>query len=106
PALVTTAINLAARFCPHGITLGTWGSEWVNPSRDLLNEIMESCFYHADTLGLKSIAFPLLATGNGQFSREVCLDTMFRFLARKLAHGLTTVQEARLVLYAPGFAKK
>jgi len=102
-AVVTPAGSLPARFVLHGVTMGQWGAEWVNPSRDLLNEIMESCFYHADSLGLRSIAFPLLGTGAGQFSREVCLDTMFRFLARKLAHGLTTVQEARIVIYAPGF---
>jgi serine/threonine protein kinase len=99
-AIVTPAGALAARFVLHGITMGRWESEWVNPSRDLLNEIMESCFYHADSLGMRTIAFPLLGTGAGQFSRDVCLDTMFRFLARKLAHGLTTVREARIVLFA------
>jgi O-acetyl-ADP-ribose deacetylase (regulator of RNase III) len=99
-AVVTPAGALPARFVLHGVTMGTWGEDRVGPSRDLLNEIMESCFYHADTLGLTSIAFPLLGTGAGQFSREVCLDTMFRFLARKLEHGLTTVREARLILFA------
>jgi serine/threonine protein kinase len=101
-AVVTLAGLLPARFVIHGVTMGKWGAEWVNPSRDVLNEIMESCFYHADTLGLRSIAFPLLGTGAGRFSQEVCLDTMFRFLARKLARGLTTVREARIVVYAPG----
>lgn len=105
-AVVTPAGSLPARFVLHGVTMGQWGAEWVNPSRDLLNEIMESCFYHADTLGLRSIAFPLLGTGAGQFSREVCLGTMFRFLARKLAHGLTTIQEARIVIYAPGVPRR
>ncbi len=100
-AVVTPAGALPARFVLHGVTLGKWGEEWVTPSRDLLNEIVESCFYHADTLGLRSIAFPLLATGTGRFSKEVCLDTLFRSLARKLARGLTTVREARLVIYAP-----
>ncbi|XFA73019.1 serine/threonine-protein kinase [Thermosynechococcaceae cyanobacterium Okahandja] len=104
-AVVTPAGSLPARFVLHGITMGQWKDEWVNPSRDLLNEIMESCFYHADTLGLRSIAFPLLGTGAGQFSREVCLDTMFRFLARKLAHGLTTVQEARIVIFVLGIGQ-
>lgn len=99
-AVVTPAGSLPVRFVLHGVTMGRWGSEWVVPSRDLLNEIMESCFYHGDTLGLRSMAFPLLGTGEGRFSREVCLDTMFRFLARKLARGLTTVQEARIVINA------
>lgn len=89
-AVVTPAGSLPARFVLHGVSLGKWGTESIRPSRDLINEIMESCFYHADTLGLHSIAFPLLGTGAGRFSKEVCLDTMFRFLARKLARGLMT----------------
>ena len=83
--------------------MGRLGAERIRPSRDLLNEIMESCFYHADSLGLQSLAFPLLGTGVGQFSREVCLDMMFHFLARRLARGVTIVKEVRIVLYAPRF---
>jgi hypothetical protein len=29
----------------------------------------------------------------------VCLDTMFRFLARMLLHGLTSVREARIIIF-------
>jgi serine/threonine protein kinase len=97
-AFPTPAGKLLSRFVLHGITKGHWQSEWIGPSRDLINEIMESCFYHADSLGLRSIAFPLLGAGQGHFSREECLDTMFRFLIRKMARGLTTVQEARIVI--------
>ena len=48
---------------------------------------------------MESIAFPLLGTGGGCFSKSECLDAMFRFLAVKFLRGLTTVREARLVLY-------
>ncbi|MBA4063181.1 MAG: hypothetical protein C0501_05605 [Isosphaera sp.] len=41
---------------------------------------MDGCYYHADTLGLQSVAFPLFRTGNGGFDRRVCLDTMFRVI--------------------------
>jgi O-acetyl-ADP-ribose deacetylase (regulator of RNase III) len=71
----------------------------VQPSRDLIAEIMASCFYHADTLDIRSIAFPLLGTGSGGFSKDVCLDAMCRFLARMLLRGLTCVQEVRIVLF-------
>jgi O-acetyl-ADP-ribose deacetylase (regulator of RNase III) len=71
----------------------------LSPSRDLISEIMASCFYHADTLHVRTIAFPLLGTGVGGFSRAICLDTMFRFLARTLARGLTSVREARIVIF-------
>jgi len=98
-AVVTPGGDLPARFVLHAVTIDVANSGWVLPSRDVIAEIMESCFYHADSLNLKSIAFPLLGTGTGRFSRELCLDTMFRFLARKFLHGLTTVQEARIVIF-------
>ncbi|MBV8266512.1 MAG: serine/threonine-protein kinase, partial [Planctomycetaceae bacterium] len=97
--VVTSAGRLAARFLFHGVTMGMLGDDWVLPSRDLIAEIMASCFYHADTLNVRSIAFPLLGTGVGGFSREVCLDTMYRYLARMFLHGLTCVQEARIVIF-------
>jgi O-acetyl-ADP-ribose deacetylase (regulator of RNase III)/tRNA A-37 threonylcarbamoyl transferase component Bud32 len=75
------------------------GRAVVLPTRDLITEIMASCFYHADSLCLTNIAFPLLGTGAGGFSRETCLDTMFRFLTRTLLRGVTFVVEARIVLF-------
>jgi serine/threonine protein kinase len=97
--VVTSAGDLPARFLFHGVTLGLIGDDWIEPSRDLIAEIMASCFYHADTLNVQSIAFPLLGTGAAGFSREVCLDTMFRYLARMFLHGLSCVQEARIVIF-------
>lgn len=96
---VTSAGSLPVRFIFHGITLGTQRDASVRPSRDLIAEILVSCFYHADSYRVQSMALPLLGTGKGAFSREVCLDTMFRFLARMFLHGMTTVREARIVLF-------
>ena len=98
-AVVTSAGDLPARFIFHGVTLTVGEGERVRPSRDLLAEILTSCFYHADALNVRSIALPLLGTGTGGFSREVCLDTLFRFLLRHLHHGVTAVEEARLVIF-------
>jgi O-acetyl-ADP-ribose deacetylase (regulator of RNase III) len=97
--VVTPAGELPARFVFHGITLEGPVEDRVCPSRDLISEILAACFYHADTLFVRTIAFPLLGTGTGGFAQEVCLDTMFRFLARMLLRGLTSVREVRLVLY-------
>lgn len=99
--VVTPAGQLPARFVFHGITLEGNVEQRVCPSRDLIADILASCFYHADTLYVRTIAFPLLGTGAGGFAPEVCLDTMVRFLARLLLRGLTSVQEVRLVLYSP-----
>jgi hypothetical protein len=45
------------------------------------------------------MAFPVLGTGAGRLSEEICLDTMFRYLVRTLLHGVTSVREARIVLF-------
>ena len=66
--VVTSAGRQRRRFLFHGVTMGLLGDDWVLPSRDLIAEIMASCFYHADTLNVRSIAFPLLGTGVGGFS--------------------------------------
>jgi serine/threonine protein kinase len=100
-AVVTLGGSLPAKFVFHGVTLGYATHRLVIPSRNLIAEIMASCFYHADSLYVQRIAFPLLGTGAGGFSPEVCLDTMFQFLARMFLHGLSCVQEARVVLFAP-----
>jgi O-acetyl-ADP-ribose deacetylase (regulator of RNase III) len=99
--VVTSGGRLRARFVFHGVTVGRFQGQVFFPSRDLISEILASCFYHADTLDVRSLAFPLLGTGACGFSKEVCLDTMFRFLARMLLRGLTCVQEVRVVLFEP-----
>lgn len=103
-ALVTSAGALPARFVFHAVTIGReWEKEtWkVGPTRDLITELMQSCFYHADSLHVRTLAFPLLGTGAGRLPRDVILDTMFRFLAHKFLQGLTSVCKARIVLF-PG----
>jgi serine/threonine protein kinase len=98
-AVVTAGGRLTARLIFHGVTIGFVNDLLVTPSRDLISEIMTSCFYHADSHDVRSIAFPMLGTGAMRFPRELCLDTMFQFLARTLLRGLTCVQDARIVLF-------
>jgi serine/threonine protein kinase len=98
-AVVTSAGNLNARYVFHGVTVGLSSAGVVVPSRDLISEIMASCFYHADSLQVRTIAFPLLGTGGMGFSRGICLDTIFQSLARLFLHGLTSLVEARVVLF-------
>lgn len=102
-AVVTSAGRMPVRFIFHGVTLDFSKRGYILlPSRDLILEIMSSCFYHADTLNVRTIAFPLLGTGAGGFEADVCLDTMFHHLARTLTRGVTSVQEATIVLFHPG----
>jgi serine/threonine protein kinase len=96
---VTSGGSLPARLVFHGVTVGFTEETFVEPSRDLIAEIMASCFYHADSHDIRSIAFPLLGAGAMGFPRDVCLDTMFQFLARMLLRGLTSVKDARIILF-------
>jgi O-acetyl-ADP-ribose deacetylase (regulator of RNase III) len=98
-AVVTPGGNLPARFVFHGVTVGFIDGHLVRPSRDLIAEIMASCFYHADSHDVRSIAFPLLGTGAQGFPMDVSLDTMFQYLARTLLRGLTPVRDARIILF-------
>jgi serine/threonine protein kinase len=98
-AVITTGGNLSARFVFHGIIAGRVEGVVVRPSRDLITEIVASCFYHADSHNVASLAFPLLGTGAQRFPRDVCLDTLFHFLARTFLRGLTCVREARIILF-------
>ncbi|QEH36151.1 Serine/threonine-protein kinase PknB [Aquisphaera giovannonii] len=108
-AVVTSGGRLPARYVFHGVTVGITGDGIVEPSRDLIAEIMASCFYHADSLQVGTIAFPLLGTGAMGFSREICLDTMFQSLARTFLRGLGPLREARIVIFpeeAPDWGRR
>lgn len=94
---ITSAGTLPARFIFHAVTLG----EGYQLSRDLITELLRACLYHAETLTLRSVALPLLGTGTGGFARDVCLETMFRVLARALLYSPTPLRDIRIVLYSP-----
>jgi serine/threonine protein kinase len=96
-ALVTSAGSLKARRIFHGVTF-SGGPNALRPSHDVISQVMDSCFYHADSHYVTSIAFPLLGAGPGGFSEESCLDTMFRFLARNLLRRATAISQATIVL--------
>lgn len=98
-AIVTSAGKLPSRLVIHAVTVGAINELFISPSRNLISEIMSSCIYHADSHEIASIAFPLLGTGAMQFPRDTCLDTMFHFLVRLFLHGLSSVREARIVIY-------
>ena len=98
-AVVTSGGRLRARHVFHGITLEFSRDHASRPSRDLISEIMASCFWHADALYVERIAFPLLGTGSAGFAEDVCLDSMFRFLAHAFLRRGTGVREATIVLF-------
>lgn len=94
--VVTPGSELPALYVFHSITRSEVTG--VTPSRDLISEIVSNCMYHATTLGIESIAFPLIGTGISRFTAEVCLDTLFRNLVRRLLYEPTSLKVARIVI--------
>jgi hypothetical protein len=72
-AAVTSGGYLPVRLIFHGVTVGFIKNQLVRPSRDLIAEIMSSCFYHADSHAVGSIAFPLLRHGGTEISHGCLL---------------------------------
>jgi serine/threonine protein kinase len=71
----------------------------VTPSRDILSEVITNSLYQATTLNIESIAFPLIGTNDSAFPIEVCLDTMFRNLVRRLLSDATSLKVAKIILW-------
>lgn len=99
--VVTSGASLPARFVFHGVTIGVEGGNLRFPTRDVIAEIVDSCFYQAETLSIESIALPLLGTGTGGFPRGVALDTIFRAIAHRLLTRASSIKEVRVVLHPP-----
>jgi eukaryotic-like serine/threonine-protein kinase len=96
--VVSSAGMLPARFVLHAITLDRQAHATYRPTRDLIARLLEGCFYHADTLRLRSLGLPLLGTGTAGFSPGECLDTMVSFLVKRLLRAGTAVEQVTLVL--------
>lgn len=96
--VVTSGASLPARFVFHGVTIGVEGGKLRFPTRDVIAEIVDSCFYQAETLSIDSIAFPLLGTGTGGFPRDIALDTIFRAIANRLLRRASSIKEVHVVL--------
>jgi len=93
---------LSHRFVFHAITIPEFGDvkgdRRIIPTPDLIRSILGDCFHHAQSLGIESIAFPLLGTGNAGMDPQVCLHTMVEYISREFVSGMTPLQEIRIVL--------
>ena len=77
---------------------GIRSNNWILPSRDLIAEVISSCFYEADSHSIVSVAFPLSAKGALGMDPEESLNTFFRLIVRSMSRSLTSVREVRLVI--------
>ena len=74
--VVTSAGNLKVRFVFHAVTFALRDYGFFGQAETLSLRFSIAACIDADTLNVQSLALPLLGTGAGQFSRDVCLDTM------------------------------
>lgn len=82
-AAITEGFDLSARYIIH-----TVGAKWDEEDPERAKKILRDCYDNSMSLamehGLKSIAFPLISTGNYDFPKEVGLkiayDTISRYL--------------------------
>lgn len=94
--VVTGAGGLKAKYVFHAVTIDYLQDAILAPSRDVILQLMAGCFYHAQSLMVESIAFPLLGTGAGGLERDVALDTMVSASIRSLLHGAHGVERVSI----------
>jgi O-acetyl-ADP-ribose deacetylase (regulator of RNase III) len=104
-AVVTPGAALPSRFVIHGVIFGNRddsgirSNAWMLPSKELITEVVSSCFYEAESHKLVSVAFPLSTKGTMGISPQDGLDTLFRAILRSLSRGAASVREVRIVIY-------
>jgi eukaryotic-like serine/threonine-protein kinase len=96
--VVTGAGDLRAKYVFHAVTIDYLQDAVLAPSRDVILQLMAGCFYHAQSLMVESIAFPLLGTGAGGLERDVALDTMVAASIKALRHGAHGVERVTIVI--------
>ena len=81
-AAISPAFNLNAKYIIHAV--GTWWNGGNEGESELLKNLYDNTLLLAYKYGCKSIAFPLLSTGNYGFPRkigmEIAVDSFTRFL--------------------------
>lgn len=100
--VVTGGGNLRCRFVFHAVTIEFQPKRPLLPTRDIILQLLAGCRYHADALPVASLALPLLGTGAGGLSRDVCLDTIAGYFVREMAHATTRLKRVDLVLRPGG----
>jgi len=92
--------RLKAGFIFHAATMGPRDGQFLEPSRDLIAEIVKACLFCAETHEVYSLAVPLLGTGAGGFDPAISLETIFLHFARALRQGVTPLREVVIVLWS------
>jgi O-acetyl-ADP-ribose deacetylase (regulator of RNase III) len=95
---VTSAGNLNAKYIFHGITIDY--DNYVFADERIITSIVDKSLKLADTLGVKRIVFPALATGVAKFPFQLAAKTMTHAISDYLLRENTKVESITLCLYA------
>jgi O-acetyl-ADP-ribose deacetylase (regulator of RNase III) len=94
--IVTSAGDLPAKYIFHAVTLDY--TEMISPSEDSIRTATIRCMELADSLRVKSIAFPALGTGVGDFPFQLAAEVMTQTIADYLL-GKTQIELVVISLF-------
>ena len=93
-AVVTGAGTLAARYVIHAAVMGTD----LKTDAEKIRAATRNSLLRAEELGLKSVAFPALGTGVGEFPYEEAAEIMLETVGEHLS-GQSGLEQVIFVLY-------
>ena len=95
--VVTSAGHLKARYVFHAATIDY--DRMVMPDEEIIAHATARCLQLAETLGVRTIAFPALGTGVGRFPFNLAAETMLKAIIDHLS-GTTDIEVVELSLWA------
>lgn len=95
-AAVTGAGSLKAKYVIHAASM-----DFENPTtEESLYDAVKNCLLRAEELGIKSIAFPAIGTGEAGFDPERCAELMLGGILSRLAN-MPNLDRVELVFLDP-----
>lgn len=94
---VTSAGKMPAKYIFHAVTIDY--TNMIYPSEESIQAATLKCMQLADTLKVRTIAFPALGTGTGGFPFQLAAEVMTRMIADYLI-GETRIELVILTLFA------
>jgi O-acetyl-ADP-ribose deacetylase (regulator of RNase III) len=95
---VTSAGNLAAKYIFHAITIKVEANHLIYASEESIQLATLKCLQLADSLQMKTIAFPALGTGVAKFPLEKAAEVMIEILSNYLK-SKTQIEQVTITLY-------
>jgi len=98
--VVSASGRLTQRFIFHAITIRRSTNRAIlhTPTQNLIPDLLDSCFYHAESLEIETITIPLPDAAYIGMKPVVVYKTIFEHIAHEMKLGLTPIKTVRLVI--------